>query len=113
MDILSNMHKWKRMKKVLALAFVTFAIAALVTSVVMMGTTQTANAQGKSGSAYGKNVIRPEATNGGPPWGDDVSDAADDDNDGSGDRSGDHGIGDFRADGCKRGQSGDNPGGVC
>lgn len=89
------------MKKVLALTFVTFAIAALVTSVVMMGTAQTANAQGKSGSAYGKNVIRPEATNGGPPWGDDVSDAAHESN---GDNGQGHGLGDVRADGCKRGQ---------
>jgi hypothetical protein len=44
-------------------------------------------------------------------WDDEVSDAADDDNDGSGDRSGDHGIGDFRADGCKRGQG--NTGNPC
>ena len=97
------------MKKVLALTFVTFAIGALVTSVVSIGTTQTVNAQGKSDSAYGKNVIRPEARAG--DWGDEVSDAADDDNDGSGDRSGDHGIGDFRADGCKRGQG--NTGNPC
>lgn len=92
------------MKKILALTFVTFAIAALVTSVVSMGTAQTATA-----SSYGKNIIKPNAQcgktdscdGGNKNWGGAVSEAADDDNDGSGDRSGDHGIADFRANGEK------------
>ena len=83
------------MKKVLALTFVTFAIAALVTSVVMMGTAQTANAQGKSGSAFGNNIIRPEG-GGGPPCGDDADLPHEND--------GHHGLGDERANGCKQGQ---------
>lgn len=87
------------MKKVLALTFVTFPIAALVTSVVMMGTPQTANAQGKSGSAFGKNVIRPEG-GGGPPWGDDAD--LPHENDGFNGQG--HGLGDERANGCKQGQ---------
>ena len=87
------------MKKVLALTFITFAIAALVTSVVSMGTAQTANAQGKSDSAFGKNVIRPEG-GGGPPWGDD----ADLPHESNGDNGQGHGLGDVRANGCKQGQ---------
>ncbi len=108
------------MQKALALTFVIFAIAALVTSVVSIGTTQTVTA-----SSYGKEIIKPNAQCGktnscgdsdgdgqDKNWGESVSEAADDDNDGSGDRSGDHGIGDFRADGCKiNDRTGDSP--VC
>jgi hypothetical protein len=84
------------MKKALALTFVTFAITALVTSVVSIGTTQTAVA-----SSYGKDIIKPNAqcgktdscTGDDENWGDSVSEAARDD-------SG-RGIGDWRSDGCK------------
>jgi len=91
------------MKKALALTFVTFAIAALVASTLAIGTAQTANAQGKSDDSYGKKTIRGNAQTG--DWGDAVSDAA---RDGSG-----HGIGDFRADGCKQGQDSHGNSDVC
>jgi hypothetical protein len=90
------------MKKALALTFVTFAITALVTSMISIGTLQTAAASnGKSDDAYGNKIIKPNAqcgksdscTGDDENWGDSVSEAARDD-------SG-RGIGDWRSDGCK------------
>jgi hypothetical protein len=85
-------------------------ILVLLTTATMAASyvAQPANAQtspGNSGSAYGNQVIKPNAQTG--TWGSQVSSAA---QDGSG-----HGIGDFRANGCKLGGGNNGQGspGVC
>ena len=105
------------MKKVLALAFVTFAIASVVTGMTAITIAQIVNAQGnsdgkgKSDQAYGNDYMKDNAQcakEGGNDcnetddknWGAGISEGADNDAGIQGKKE-DYGMGDFRANGDK------------
>lgn len=109
-SILDITMKAKNQLVVISGIIILFATATIATSSYIA---QPANAQtspGNSGSAYGNQVIKPCAQSGcgSTNWGGAVSSAAQD-------PSG-HGIGDFRANGCKNGvgtNNGQGSPGVC